>query len=208
MTLLLLSTDILLSILSYSGPLELARLGRTCKLFGSRTHNIEEVDPELGEASPNCRHDEMMITGGPGTKMSLVDVASCKVLRPMWSKPIYKTVRKDILHFGAKLHCFIWYQAKSWTSAYLKFLQMSRDTTYMNDVGSVKKALDILYFECVYQIKSLDDVETRFKLLALQFHPDKHPLYGRKNKMTLKETTIHFQRIVKARNYLKKCLHL
>lgn len=64
-------------------------------------------------------------------------------------------------------------------------------------------ALEILGFE---SYAPLDEVKARYRYLAIQYHPDKHSLFGEDNQMTLEETTAYFCTIKEAWELLRNAL--
>jgi len=67
--------------------------------------------------------------------------------------------------------------------------------------NSVLGALEVLGFE---DFTPIDEVKARYRYLAIQYHPDKHSLFGEDNGMSLKETTAHFRVIKEAWEFLRE----
>ena len=67
--------------------------------------------------------------------------------------------------------------------------------------NSVLGALEILGFE---SFTPIDEVKARYRYLAIQYHPDKHSLFGEDNGMSLEETTAHFRVIKDAWEFLRE----
>jgi len=67
--------------------------------------------------------------------------------------------------------------------------------------NSVLGALEVLGF---VSFTPIDEVKARYRYLAIQYHPDKHSLFGEDNGMTLEETTAHFRVIKEAWEFLRE----
>jgi len=67
--------------------------------------------------------------------------------------------------------------------------------------NSVLGALEVLGFE---NFTPIDEVKARYRYLAIQYHPDKHSLFGEDNGMSLEETTAHFRVIKDAWEFLRE----
>ena len=122
-----LSQDLIINIVSFLSPNEMAKLGSTCMLLGSSSHNIADITSDINQYETGILQ-----------YMSLVDIAAYRMLRllyPVWSStPLYEECRRRLYRYQSFQYWWLLpihsrYVGMSWTSLYHEFSKFVRTGT-------------------------------------------------------------------------------
>ena len=119
-----LSQDLIINIVSFLSPNEMAKLGSTCMLLGSSSHNIADITSDINQYETGILQH-----------MSLVDIAAYRMLCPVWSStPLYEECRRRLYRYQSFQYWWLLpihsrYVGMSWTSLYHEFSKFVRTGT-------------------------------------------------------------------------------
>ena len=122
-----LSQDLIINIVSFLSPNEMAKLGSTCMLLGSSSHNIADITSDINQYETGILQH-----------MSLVDIAAYRMLRmlhPVWSStPLFEECRRRLYRYQSfRYWMFLPIHSRhvgmSWTSLYHEFSKFVRTGT-------------------------------------------------------------------------------